>query len=540
MAAKELQFNETARRSLERGVNILADAVKVTLGPKGRNVVLETKFGSPSIVNDGVTIAKEIEVEDKFENMGAQLVREVASKTNDVAGDGTTTATVLAQAIVREGMRNVAAGSNPTVIKRGIDKAVEAAVAEIRRIATPVEGAEAITNVATISANDRSIGELVAKAMEAVGKDGVITVEESKGTQTELELVEGMQFDKGYISPYMVTDAERMEAVLEEPYIFLYEKKISAVADLIKPLETVSRAGRPLVIIAEDVDGEALATLVVNKIRGILNVVAVKAPGFGDRRKAMMEDLAILTGGKFITEDLGIKLENLDDLSYFGRAKRIVITKEDTVIVEGAGDADAIQGRIAQIKAQIGNSDSDYDREKLQERLAKLAGGVAVIKVGAATETELKEKKLRIEDALSATRAAVEEGIVPGGGTTLLKAIDAINALEFVGDEKIGAAIIARALEAPLRIIAENAGQEGSVVVSKVREGGLGYNAATNVYEDLMAAGVVDPAKVTRSAVQNAASIAGLVLTTEALIAERPERGSSAPAGGGAPGMGGY
>ncbi len=540
MAAKELQFNETARRSLERGVNILADAVKVTLGPKGRNVVLEKKFGSPSIVNDGVTIAKEIEVEDKFENMGAQLVREVASKTNDVAGDGTTTATVLAQAIVREGMRNVAAGSNPTVIKRGIDKAVEAAVAEIRRIATPVEGAEAITNVATISANDRSIGELVAKAMEAVGKDGVITVEESKGTQTELELVEGMQFDKGYISPYMVTDAERMEAVLEEPYIFLYEKKISAVADLIKPLETVSRAGRPLVIIAEDVDGEALATLVVNKIRGILNVVAVKAPGFGDRRKAMMEDLAILTGGKFITEDLGIKLENLDDLSYFGRAKRIVITKEDTVIVEGAGDADAIQGRIAQIKAQIGNSDSDYDREKLQERLAKLAGGVAVIKVGAATETELKEKKLRIEDALSATRAAVEEGIVPGGGTTLLKAIDAINALEFVGDEKIGAAIIARALEAPLRIIAENAGQEGSVVVSKVREGGLGYNAATNVYEDLMAAGVVDPAKVTRSAVQNAASIAGLVLTTEALIAERPERGSSAPAGGGAPGMGGY
>lgn len=540
MAAKELQFNETARRSLERGVNILADAVKVTLGPKGRNVVLEKKFGSPSIVNDGVTIAKEIEVEDKFENMGAQLVREVASKTNDVAGDGTTTATVLAQAIVREGMRNVAAGSNPTVIKRGIDKAVEAAVAEIRRIATPVEGAEAITNVATISANDRSIGELVAKAMEAVGKDGVITVEESKGTQTELELVEGMQFDKGYISPYMVTDAERMEAVLEEPYIFLYEKKISAVADLIKPLETVSRAGRPLVIIAEDVDGEALATLVVNKIRGILNVVAVKAPGFGDRRKAMMEDLAVLTGGKFITEDLGIKLENLDDLSYFGRAKRIVITKEDTIIVEGAGDADAIQGRIAQIKAQIGNSDSDYDREKLQERLAKLAGGVAVIKVGAATETELKEKKLRIEDALSATRAAVEEGIVPGGGTTLLKAIDAINALEFVGDEKIGAAIIARALEAPLRIIAENAGQEGSVVVSKVREGGLGYNAATNVYEDLMAAGVVDPAKVTRSAVQNAASIAGLVLTTEALIAERPERGSSAPAGGGAPGMGGY
>lgn len=540
MASKELQFNETARRSLERGVNILADAVKVTLGPKGRNVVLEKKFGSPSIVNDGVTIAKEIEVEDKFENMGAQLVREVASKTNDVAGDGTTTATVLAQAIVREGMRNVAAGSNPTVIKRGIDKAVDAAVAEIRRIATPVEGAEAITNVATISANDRTIGELVAKAMEAVGKDGVITVEESKGTQTELELVEGMQFDKGYISPYMVTDAERMEAVLEEPYIFLYEKKVSAVADLIKPLETVARAGRPLVIVAEDVDGEALATLVVNKIRGILNVVAVKAPGFGDRRKAMMEDLAILTGGKFITEDLGIKLENLDDLSYFGRAKRIVITKDTTVIVEGAGSADAISGRIAQLKAQIGLSDSDYDREKLQERLAKLAGGVAVIKVGAATETELKEKKLRIEDALSATRAAVEEGIVPGGGTALLKTIDAINAVEYHGDEKIGAAIIVRALEAPLRTIAENAGQEGSVVVSKVRETGLGYNAATNTYEDLLAAGVVDPAKVTRSAIQNAASIAGLVLTTEALIAERPERSSPAPSGGGAPGMGGY
>ena len=537
---KSLQFDEQARRAMERGVNILADTVKVTLGPKGRNVVIAKSFGAPIITNDGVTIAKEIELSDPAENMGAQLVKEVATKTNDVAGDGTTTATVLAQAIVREGMRNVAAGSNPTVIKRGIDKAVEAAVAEIRRIATPVEGAEAITNVATISANDRTIGELVAKAMEAVGKDGVITVEESKGTQTELELVEGMQFDKGYISPYMVTDAERMEAVLDEPYIFLYEKKISAVADLIKPLETVSRAGRPLVIISEDVDGEALATLVVNKIRGILNVVAVKAPGFGDRRKAMMEDLAILTGGKFITEDLGIKLENLDDLSYFGRAKRIVITKEDTTIVEGAGEPDAIQGRIAQIKAQIGNSDSDYDREKLQERLAKLAGGVAVIKVGAATETELKEKKLRIEDALSATRAAVEEGIVPGGGTTLLKAIDAINALEFVGDEKIGAAIIARALEAPLRTIAENAGQEGSVVVSKVREGGLGYNAATNTYEDLMAAGVVDPAKVTRSAVQNAASIAGLVLTTEALIAERPERGSSAPAGGGAPGMGGY
>ena len=536
MAAKELQFEEQARRSLERGVNILADAVKVTLGPKGRNVVLEKKFGSPSIVNDGVTIAKEIEVDDKFENMGAQLVREVASKTNDVAGDGTTTATVLAQAIVREGLRNVAAGSNPMLIKRGIDKAVEAAVAEIKKIATPVEGSAAIANVATISANDKTIGELVAKAMEAVGKDGVITVEESKGTQTELELVEGMQFDKGYISPYMVTDPERMEAILEEPYILLFEKKISAIADLIKPLEAVVRSGRPLLIISEDVDGEALATLVVNKLRGTLNVVAVKAPGFGDRRKAMMEDLAVLTEGKFITEDLGLKLENVD-LSYFGKAKRVVITKDETTLVEGAGAPQAIQGRIAQIKAQIDKSDSDYDKEKLQERLAKLSGGVAVIRVGAATETELKEKKLRIEDALSATRAAVEEGIVPGGGITLLKAIDAVKAAEYIGDEKIGAAIIARALESPLRTIAENAGQEGSVVVNKVREGGLGYNAATNQYEDLLAAGVVDPAKVTRSALQNAASIAGLLLTTEALIAEKPEKSAPAPAGGG--GMGG-
>jgi len=541
MAAKDLQFDEAARRSLERGVNILADAVKVTLGPKGRNVVLEKKFGSPSIVNDGVTIAKEIEVEDKFENMGAQLVREVASKTNDVAGDGTTTATVLAQAIVREGLRNVAAGSNPMLIKRGLDKAVEAVVAEIARIATPVEGSEAIANVATISANDKTIGDLVAKAMEAVGKDGVITVEESKGTQTNLELVEGMQFDKGYISPYMVTDPERMEAVLEEPYIFLYEKKISAVADLIKPLEAIARSGRPLLIIAEDVDGEALATLVVNKLRGILNVVAVKAPGFGDRRKAMMEDIAVLTEGQFLTEDLGIKLENVD-ITYFGRAKRAVITKEDTTLVEGAGSPQSIQGRIAQIKAQIDKSDSDYDREKLQERLAKLAGGVAVIQVGAATETELKEKKLRIEDALSATRAAVEEGIVPGGGTTLLKATAAIDAANITGEEKIGAQIIKRALEAPLRTIAENAGLEGSVVVNQVRESGLGFNAATGEYVDLLAAGVVDPAKVTRSALQNAASIAGLVLTTEALIAEKPEKAApAAPAGGGGMpgGMGG-
>jgi chaperonin GroEL len=537
MAAKELQFDETARRSLERGVNILADAVKVTLGPKGRNVVLEKKFGSPSIVNDGVTIAKEIEVEDKFENMGAQLVREVASKTNDVAGDGTTTATVLAQAIVREGLRNVAAGSSPMLIKRGMDRAVELAVEEIKSLAQTVETKEAIANVATISANDRSIGDLIAEAMEKVGKDGVITVEESKSTQTNLELVEGMQFDKGYISPYMVSDPERMEAVIDDPYILLFEKKISSIQDIIKPLEAIVQARRPLVIIAEDVDGEALATLVVNKLRGSLNVVAVKAPGFGDRRKAMMEDLAILTNGQFITEDLGIKLENIG-LESLGTAKKMVITKDTTTIVEGAGAGEAIKGRIAQIKAQIEKSDSDYDREKLQERLAKLSGGVAVIQVGAATETELKEKKLRIEDALNATRAAVEEGIVPGGGTTLLKAADRILAATFTGDEKIGAMIIAKALESPLRTIAENAGQEGSVVVNKVREGGLGYNAATGEFVDLLKAGVVDPAKVTRTALQNAASIGGLLLTTECLIAEKPEKNAPAPAGGGG-GMGG-
>ncbi len=542
MASKEIIYDEAARRALERGINVLADAVRVTMGPKGRNVVLEKKYGAPSIVNDGVTIAKEIEVEDKFENMGAQLVREVASKTNDVAGDGTTTATVLAQSIVKEGLRNVAAGSNPMLIKRGMDKAVDAVVASLLALAIPVEGNEAIANVATISANDKTIGTLVAKAMDAVGKDGVITVEESKGTQTELDLVEGMQFDKGYISPYMVTDAERMEAEIDDPYILLFEKKISSIQDLIKPLEAVARTGKPLLIIAEDVDGEALATLVVNKLRGILNVVAVKAPGFGDRRKAMMEDLAILTEGKFITEDLGLKLENVD-LTYFGRAKRVVVTKEDTTIVEGAGAPAAIQGRIAQIKAQIDKSDSDYDREKLQERLAKLAGGVAVIKVGAATEVELKEKKLRIEDALSATRAAVEEGIVAGGGHALLLAADAINLDDYTGDEKIGALIIKKALEAPARQIAENGGKEGSVVVSNVRESGKGYNAATDTYEDLLAAGVVDPTKVTRSALQNAASIAGLVLTTECLIAERPEKSAPAPGGGGGgggmPGMGG-
>jgi chaperonin GroEL len=529
MAAKMLLFDEEARRALERGVNKLADAVKVTLGPRGRTVVLEKKFGSPTVINDGVTIAKEIEVEDPFENMGAQLVREVASKTNDVAGDGTTTATVLAQAIVREGLRNVAAGANPMLLKKGIDRAVEAAVEEIRKIATPVETRDEIANVATISANDPKIGELIADAMEKVGKDGVITVEESKGTETTLELVEGMQFDKGYISPYFVTDPERMEAVLEEPFILLYEKKISAVQDLIPILEQTARMGRPLLIIAEDVEGEALATLVVNKLRGVLNVAAVKAPGFGERRKAIMEDIAILTGGKFITEDLGIKLENVD-ISMLGRAKKVIVAKEETTIVEGAGSPQAVQGRIAQIKRQIEETDSDYDREKLQERLAKLAGGVAVIKVGAATETELKEKKHRIEDALSATRAAVEEGIVPGGGVTLLNAIPAVEALQAEGDELAGINIVKRALEEPARLIASNAGAEGSVIVEKVKTlpKGHGYDAAKGEFVDMIKAGIVDPAKVTRSALQNAASIAGMLLTTEALVAEKKEEEKSA------------
>jgi chaperonin GroEL len=528
MAAKMLLFDEEARRALERGVNKLADAVKVTLGPRGRSVVLEKKFGSPTVINDGVTIAKEIEVEDPFENMGAQLVREVASKTNDVAGDGTTTATVLAQAIVREGLRNVAAGANPMLLKKGIDRAVEAAVEEIRKLATPVETRDEIANVATISANDPKIGELIADAMEKVGKDGVITVEESKGTETTLELVEGMQFDKGYISPYL-TDPERMEAVLEEPFILLYEKKISAVQDLIPILEQTARMGRPLLIIAEDVEGEALATLVVNKLRGVLNVAAVKAPGFGERRKAIMEDIAILTGGKFLTEDLGIKLENVD-ISMLGRAKKVIVAKEETTIVEGAGSQQAVQGRIAQIKRQIEETDSDYDREKLQERLAKLAGGVAVIKVGAATETELKEKKHRIEDALSATRAAVEEGIVPGGGVTLLNAIPAVEALQAEGDELAGINIVKRALEEPARLIASNAGAEGSVIVEKVKTlpKGHGYDAAKGEFVDMMKAGIVDPAKVTRSALQNAASIAGMLLTTEALVAEKKEEEKSA------------
>ena len=536
--AKDLRYDEDARRSLERGVNILADAVKVTLGPRGRNVVLQKKFGSPTIVNDGVTIAKEIEVEDRFENMGAQLVREVASKTNDVAGDGTTTATVLAQAIVREGLKNVAAGSNPMLIKKGIDLAVAAATEEIKKLAKSVENRGEISEVASISANDKGIGELIADAMEKVGKDGVITVEESKGTATNLEFVEGMQFDKGYISPYMVTDPERMEVNFEDPYILLFEKKISAVADLIPVLEKVVRTGRPLVIIAEDVDGEALATLVVNKIRGTINAAAVKAPGFGDRRKAMMEDIATLTGGKFITEDLGLKLENTD-LPMLGEAKRVVISKEDTTIIEGKGSETAIQGRIAQIKNQIEKTESDYDREKLQERLAKLSGGVAVIQVGAATETELKEKKHRIEDALSATRAAVEEGIVPGGGVTLLNIASALSATGETPEENVGISIIKRALEEPMRMISANAGVEGSVVVEKIKSmpKGSGYNAATGEYEDMMKAGIVDPAKVTRSALQNAASIASMVLTTEALVADIPEPEKPMP--GGAPGMGG-
>ncbi|HHX39074.1 MAG TPA: chaperonin GroEL [Armatimonadetes bacterium] len=542
MAAKDLRFDEEARRALERGVNTLADAVKVTLGPRGRNVVLEKKFGSPTVINDGVTIAKEIEVEDRFENMGAQLVREVASKTNDVAGDGTTTATVLAQAIVREGLKIVAAGSNPMVVKKGIEQAVQVAVEEIRKTATPVEEKDVIAKVASISANDTSIGDLIAEAMEKVGKDGVITVEESKSAETRLELVEGMQFDKGYISPYMVTDAERMEAILEEPFILLFEKKISAVADLIPVLERVVQMRRPLLIIAEDVEGEALATLVVNKLRGIMTAVAVKAPGFGDRRKAMLEDMAVLTAGQFLSEDLGIKLENLD-LSMLGQAKRVVVTKDTTTIIEGKGTAQAIQGRISQIKKQIEETTSDYDREKLQERLAKLSGGVAVVQVGAATETELKEKKSRIEDALSATGAAVEEGIVPGGGITYLNVVPAISELagKVEGDLRVGANIVLKALEEPARMIAFNAGQEGSVIVERIKgmDRGWGYNAATGEFVDMVQAGIVDPAKVTRSALENAASIGSMLLTTEAVIAEEPEKPKPAPAGPPGGGMGG-
>ncbi|MEW6723802.1 MAG: chaperonin GroEL [Bacillota bacterium] len=537
--AKQLAFDAEARQALERGVNTVARAVKVTLGPKGRNVVLERKFGSPTITKDGVTVAKEIELENAYENMGAQLCKEVASKTNDVAGDGTTTATVLAQAIVHEGLKNVTAGANPVFLKRGIDKAVDAAVEAIRELSIPVEGKQAIAQVAAVAGNDKEIGDLIADAMDKVGKDGVITVEESKGRETTVETVEGMEFDKGYISPYFVTNAEAMEAVIENPYILLHEKKISSIQDLLPVLEKIARTGRPLVIIAEDLEGEALATLVVNKIRGTLNCAAVKAPGFGDRRKAMMEDIAILTGGTFISEDLGIKLENIE-LNMLGQASKIKITKEKTTIVEGKGKKANIDARVAQIRKQIEETESDYDREKLQERLAKLAGGVAIIKVGASTETELKEKKHRVEDALSTARAAVEEGIVPGGGTAFINIIPALDKIEVTGDEALGVKIVRRALEEPMRQIAINAGLEGSVVVEHVKrleKKGVGFDAVTEKYVDMIEAGVPDSAKVIRSALQNAASIASMLLTTECLIADIPkeEKAPAYPPGG--PGM---
>jgi len=538
MAAKQLQFDENARHALLRGIEKLSRAVKATLGPSGRNVILDKKFGSPTITKDGVTVAKEIELEDPYENMGAQLVREVASKTSDIAGDGTTTATVLAESIYKEGLRNVTAGANPTSLQRGINKAVEAVVAELAKISKKVSDRTEIAQVATVSANwDRTIGEIIADAMDKVGKDGTITVEEAKSIETSLDVVEGMQFDKGYLSPYFVTNAEAMEVVLDNPYILIHEKKISSLKDMLPLLEKVAKAGRPLLIIAEDVEGEALATLVVNKLRGTLQVAAVKAPGFGDRRKAMLEDLAVLTGGQCITEDLGIKLENVK-LEELGRAKRVTIDKENTTVVEGEGKQSDIQGRVGQIRRQIEETTSDYDREKLQERLAKLAGGVAVINVGAATETEMKEKKARVEDALHATRAAVEEGIVPGGGVAFIRAQKALDKLELEGDEKVGAAIIRRAIEAPLRTLADNAGQEGALIVQEVkaRKGNEGYNVATQKYEDLVKAGVVDPTKVTRSALQNAASISGLLLTTEAIITELPEKEKG---GGMPPGMGG-
>jgi chaperonin GroEL len=544
MAAKQLQFDENARHALLRGVEKLSRAVKATLGPSGRNVILDKKFGSPTITKDGVTVAKEIELEDPYENMGAQLVREVASKTSDIAGDGTTTATVLAESIYKEGLRNVTAGANPTSLQRGISKAVEAIVAELAKISKKVSDRTEIAQVATVSANwDKTIGEIIADAMDKVGKDGTITVEEAKSIETSLDVVEGMQFDKGYLSPYFVTNAEAMEAVLDNPYILIHEKKISSLKDMLPLLEKVAKAGRPLLIIAEDVEGEALATLVVNKLRGTLQVCAVKAPGFGDRRKAMLEDVAVLTGGKCITEDLGIKLENvkLEDL---GRTKRVTIDKENTTIVEGEGTQKDIQGRVGQIRRQIEETTSDYDREKLQERLAKLAGGVAVINVGAATETEMKEKKARVEDALHATRAAVEEGIVPGGGVAFIRAqksLDNLKGLE--GDEAVGVQIVRRAIEEPLRQLADNAGQEGALIVQEVkaRKGNEGYNVATGEYTDLVKAGVVDPTKVTRSALQNAASISGLLLTTEAIITEVPEKekGGGMPPGGMGGGMGG-
>jgi chaperonin GroEL len=539
--AKQIVYGEDSRQQILRGVNALADAVKVTLGPKGRNVVIDKKFGSPTITKDGVTVAKEIDLKNPLENMGAQMVREVASKTSDTAGDGTTTATVLAQAIYREGLKMVTAGANPMDLKRGTERAVEAAITELRTLSKPVSG-NMIAQVGTISANsDTTIGTIIAEAMEKVGKDGVITVEEAKSMETSLDVVEGMQFDRGYLSPYFVTDPDRMEVALENAVILIHEKKISSMKDLLPLLEQVARGGRPLVIIAEDVDGEALATLVVNKLRGTLNVAAVKAPGFGDRRKAMLEDIAILTGGKAITEDLGLKLENLK-LEDLGKAKKITIDKDNTTIVEGGGTQAAIEGRVKQLRTQIDDTTSDYDREKLQERLAKLVGGVAVIKVGAATETEMKEKKARVEDAMHATKAAVEEGIVPGGGVALLRAAKAIEKLKLEGDQKVGAEIIRKAVEAPLRNIASNAGVEGSIVVQKVKESkdpNYGYNAATDAYEDLVKAGVIDPTKVVRSALQNAASIASLLLTTEAMVCDIPEEKKDAPAGGPGGGMGG-
>jgi chaperonin GroEL len=539
--AKQIIYGEQSRQAILRGVNQLADAVKVTLGPKGRNVVLDKKFGSPTITKDGVTVAKEIDLKDPLENMGAQMVREVASKTSDTAGDGTTTATVLAQAIYREGAKNVVAGANPMELKRGIEKAVEVVVEAIKKQARPVTG-DMIAQVGSISANsDETIGKIIAEAMEKVGKDGVITVEEAKTLETTLDVVEGMQFDRGYLSPYFVTDPERMEVVLENPVILIHEKKISSMKDLLPVLEQVARMGRPLLIIAEDVEGEALATLVVNKLRGTLQAAAVKAPGFGDRRKAMLEDIAILTGGNAITEDLGIKLENIK-MEDLGKAKKVTIDKDNTTIVEGAGTASKIEGRVKQIRVQVEETTSDYDREKLQERLAKIVGGVAIIKVGAATETEMKEKKARVEDAMHATKAAVEEGIVPGGGVALLRAGKALDNLKLEGDQKVGAQIIRRAIEEPMRWIAANAGNEGTIVVSRVKEAKSadeGYNAATDVYEDLVKAGVIDPAKVVRNALQNAASIASLLLTTEALVSEIPEEKKEAPSMPGGGGMGG-
>lgn len=538
--AKEILFNEEARRALGRGVDQLANAVKVTLGPKGRNVVLDKKFGSPTITNDGVTIARDIELPDPFENMGAQLVKEVATKTNDVAGDGTTTATVLAQAMIQEGMRNVAAGANPMILKKGIETAVKTLVEEIKKRSIKVSGKSEIAQVASVSAADEEIGGLIAEAMEKVGNDGVITVEESKGLQTALNVVEGMQFDRGYISPYMVTDPDRMEAVMDNPYILITDRKISAIADMLPTLEKVVKVGKELLIIAEDVEGEALATLVVNRLRGTFKAVAVKAPGFGDRRKAMLEDIAILTGGTVITEDMGRKLDSVE-LTDLGTARQVRITKDETTIIDGVGDKEVIAKRVSQIRAQVEETTSEFDREKLQERLAKLSGGVAVIEVGAATEVEMKDKKLRIEDALNATRAAVEEGIVAGGGTTFIDIIPALNTLEATGDVQTGINLVKRAVEEPLRQIAYNAGLEGSVVVEKVKntEAGVGFNALTEEYIDMVKAGIVDPAKVTRSALQNAASIASLVLTTETIVADKVEENAAAPAMPPMGGMGG-